>query len=204
MMRKEKEMDFLMSEVVAYAACIHREQRRQDAAATPYFNHLAEVAELVERAGGNKAAVAAAYLHDSDEDQKVGISNLRMRFGYEVAYIVHEVTDNQEDVYNRLLRERGEQYASEVVNNPKLLTREFKVQQAIDIPRKSHGGKLVKVSDCISNTRSLVASKPKWSLSGILGYADAKKAVVDAVRGFNAYLEVEFDAAYAEVQRVYG
>lgn len=197
-------MDFLMSEVVNYAAYIHREQRRQDADATPYFNHLAEVAELVERAGGSKAAVAAAYLHDSDEDQKVGTGYLQMRFGYEVARIVKEVTDDPQAVYDRLSKDRGEEYAREVVNNPRLLAREFKVQQAIDIPNKSRGAQLVKVADCISNTRSLVASRPKWNLNGILGYADAKKAVVDAVRGFNAYLEVEFDAAYADVRRIYG
>jgi (p)ppGpp synthase/HD superfamily hydrolase len=53
-----------------FAERAHREQVRKYTG-EPYFVHLDEVAKLCARFGCNKRTVAAAYLHDTIEDQPV-------------------------------------------------------------------------------------------------------------------------------------
>ena len=53
-----------------FAANKHRDQRRKDVEASPYINHLIEVAELLSRVGGVQDLITlqAAILHDTIED----------------------------------------------------------------------------------------------------------------------------------------
>jgi (p)ppGpp synthase/HD superfamily hydrolase len=70
----------------------HRTQLRKYTG-EPYFVHLDEVAKLCARHGCNKHTVAAAYLHDTIEDQNVSYDDIHGLFGREVADLVWALTD---------------------------------------------------------------------------------------------------------------
>jgi (p)ppGpp synthase/HD superfamily hydrolase len=73
----------------------------------PYFVHLDEVAKLCARYGLSKRARAAAYLHDTIEDQPVTYEQLVTEFGKEVADIVRDLTDEPASkATNRMQRNR--------------------------------------------------------------------------------------------------
>ncbi len=77
----------------------HGEQSRKDLVGTPYVAHLMSVAALVLEHGGTETDGVAALLHDAIEDaggteMETTISE---RFGPEVARIVRNVTDTDED-----------------------------------------------------------------------------------------------------------
>jgi (p)ppGpp synthase/HD superfamily hydrolase len=55
-------------EALAFAAELHRQQRRKGAE-TPYIGHLLSVAGLVLENGGTEEQAIAALLHDAIEDQ---------------------------------------------------------------------------------------------------------------------------------------
>jgi (p)ppGpp synthase/HD superfamily hydrolase len=68
----------------------------------PVMAHLAAVASIVQQAGWDEAAVAAAYLHDTIEDmnqhgQRLRRKQLREAVGAEVAAIVAGVTEQKFD-----------------------------------------------------------------------------------------------------------
>ncbi len=77
------------SNAVAYAAWLHRDQRRKDTA-IPYMSHLLAVASLVLDQGGDEDEAIAALLHDALEDQwrRTSEDEIRQRFGDKVARIV--------------------------------------------------------------------------------------------------------------------
>src|ERR1043166_8253441 len=79
-----------------FAADKHRDQRRKGAEASPYVNHLIEVAELLAREGGvtDLLTLQAAILHDTLEDTDTTPAELDAHFGGEVRRIVEEVTDD--------------------------------------------------------------------------------------------------------------
>jgi len=79
----------------AFACARHDGQRRKDAAGAPYALHLAEVAALVTRFGGDARARAAAWLHDTVEDTDTTAAEIAARFGPEIAAIVAELTDDK-------------------------------------------------------------------------------------------------------------
>jgi (p)ppGpp synthase/HD superfamily hydrolase len=59
----------------------------------PYIVHPREVASIVEQHGGTKAQIAAAWLHDVQEDTGVTNETIREEFGDEVADLVGWLTD---------------------------------------------------------------------------------------------------------------
>ena len=61
-------MEDLVSRAERFARQRHSGQFRKGAAKEPYTIHLEEVTSLVERWGGTKQALAAAWLHDTIED----------------------------------------------------------------------------------------------------------------------------------------
>ena len=71
----------------------------------PYIVHPAEVAQIVEIAGGSDAMIAAAWLHDTVEDTGVTIETIRAEIGAEVAELVGWLTDvSRPDHGNRAAR----------------------------------------------------------------------------------------------------
>src|SRR5262245_32246889 len=167
-----------------FAADKHRDQRRKGAEASPYVNHLIEVAELLAREGGvsDVLTLQAAILHDTLEDTETTPAELDARFGLEVRRIVEEVTDDQ-----------------------RLSTAERKRLQITQARQLSERAKVVKLADKIANLRSLVHAPPvDWSLKQKREYVAWSDRVGEGLRGCNVQLERSFDAAVAKGRRSLG
>lgn len=96
----------------AMAARKHRNQLRKDAK-TPYFSHLARVAQNITAVFGctDPVVIAAAYLHDTIEDTTTDYEDIADDFGPVVADCVAALTKNmampepaREDEYHDRLR----------------------------------------------------------------------------------------------------
>ena len=149
----------------------HAAQRRKGANKEPYINHLIEVADLVSAAGADEDTICAALLHDAIEDQRISAAQIGIDFGAHVAALVCEVTDDK--------------------SWPKA---ERKSHQIAVAPNLSHGAKLIKLADKISNLRSLAVSPPvDWPKERRLDYVEWCRKVVAGLRGTNAMLEELFD-----------
>jgi hypothetical protein len=80
---------------LAYAAHVHRHQRRK-ATGIPYLAHLVSVAALVAEDGGGEDEVIAALLHDAAEDHggEARLHDIDRRFGAEIASMVSALSDS--------------------------------------------------------------------------------------------------------------
>jgi (p)ppGpp synthase/HD superfamily hydrolase len=109
----------------------------------PYHVHPAEVAWIVEQAGGTEAQRAAAWLHDVVEDTDVSIELIEQMFGTYVAELVGWLTDvSKPEDGNRAER--------------KAIDREHTAQASLD-------AKMIKLADLISNTSSIVEHDEKFA-----------------------------------------
>lgn len=161
---------------IAFAADKHRNQRRKDAAASPYINHPIALANVLanEAEIDDERVLIAAILHDTIEDTETTAQELVRHFGQEIADIVLEVTDDKS-----------------------LLKAERKQRQIDHAPTISRRAKLVKLADKICNLRDIASSPPAgWSLRRKQDYFDWAKAVIDGLRGVHPSLEFIFDTAY--------
>jgi guanosine-3',5'-bis(diphosphate) 3'-pyrophosphohydrolase len=161
----------------AFAAEKHRNQRRKDEEASPYINHPIQVAHILVQADVEDPEVlAAALLHDSIEDTNTSFEELEIVFGYGIANIVAECTDDK-----RLSKHERKQ---------------AQIDHAATISRKA---KLVKLADKIANVNDINDAPPAgWSLERKREYFDWAKQVVDRMRGTHAALEARFDGEYAK------
>ena len=162
---------------LAFAAHKHRDQRRKDAAASPYINHPIALANVLVREAevSEPDVVAAALLHDTLEDTQTSPGELRTAFGERVARIVEEVTDDK--------------------SLPKAERKRLQIEHAAAISREA---KLVKLADKICNLRDMADHPPAgWDLVRRREYFDWAKAVIDRLRGVHPGLEAAFDAAYS-------
>jgi (p)ppGpp synthase/HD superfamily hydrolase len=155
-----------------FAAERHSKQRRKGAAAEPYINHLIEVAQLVSEALLEPDAdlVIAALLHDTIEDAGVTAEELTERFGYDVAALVAEVTDDK--------------------SLPKEERKRLQIESA---PKKSVRAQTIKLADKISNLRAILSSPPvDWTERRKAEYFDWARQVVDGFTAPNPMLKTEF------------
>lgn len=136
-------------------------------------NHLIPVLDLVRAAGGGELAQVAALLHDTLEDTSTTFEEIADRFGQDAAVAVRWLTDD-----------------------PALTKREQKAQQAVKIERMPSIPRLVKMADKTINTQGAVEAR--WSRRAKLGYIRGNRAVIDAVRGENRFIEARFDNAYID------
>jgi GTP diphosphokinase / guanosine-3',5'-bis(diphosphate) 3'-diphosphatase len=167
----------LLLKAFAFAAHKHRDQRRQDQAASPYINHPIALADVLVNEGGvaDVEVLCAALLHDTVEDTATTPEELQNTFGARIAGIVAEVTDD-----TRL---------------PKAERKRLQIERAGGI---SHEAKLVKLADKICNLRDMAERPPaSWDLARRREYFDWAKRVVDGLRGAHPQLEAAFDAAYS-------
>ncbi len=165
-----------------FAAKRHRRQRRKDAAASPYVNHLIAVAETLWCEGDirDTVTIVSGILHDTIEDTGTVPEEIESHFGKAVRAIVVEVTDDK--------------------GLPKPLRKRMQVQTA---PRISHQAKRVKLADKICNLEDIMASPPAgWARARKREYARWAKQVVDGLRGTNKRLEARFDELYVQAERV--
>lgn len=162
---------------VAFAAEKHRNQRRKDAAASPYINHPIALANVLANEGGvqDPLVLCAAVLHDTIEDTETTADELRTLFGQAVTSVVLEVTDDKS-----------------------LEKHERKQRQVDHAPHISNEAKLVKLADKICNLRDILASPPAdWSHDRKQAYFGWAAKVVAGVRGIHPGLEAVFDGLLA-------
>jgi guanosine-3',5'-bis(diphosphate) 3'-pyrophosphohydrolase len=161
----------------AFAAEKHRNQRRKDAEASPYINHPIQLAHILVQADiEDPVVLAAALLHDTIEDTNTTFEELEIVFGFEVANIVGECSDDK-----------------------KLGKLERKQAQIDHAAKISHKARLVKIADKIANVNDMNDAPPAgWSLERKREYFDWAKQVVDRMRGTHAGLEARFDGEFAK------
>jgi guanosine-3',5'-bis(diphosphate) 3'-pyrophosphohydrolase len=162
---------------IAFAADKHRDQRRKDAAASPYINHPIALAIVLanEVEIDDERVLIAAVLHDTLEDTETTEQELVRHFGQEIAEIVLE------SVTTRHYRRRPASSSRTIA------------------PHISRRAKLVKLADKICNLRDIAHSPPyDWSLQRRQEYFDWAKAVIDQLRGVHPALEHVFDQVHRE------
>ena len=167
----------LLIRAAVFAAHKHRDQRRKDAAASPYINHPLALADVLANEGGIEDAdvLCAALLHDTIEDTETTAEELHREFGSKITSIVLEVTDDK--------------------SLPKAERKRLQIEHA---EHASHEARLVKLADKICNLRDILSSPPaNWPPERKRQYFDWASQVVDQVRGANAVLEAAFDREYA-------
>jgi len=167
----------LVLRAAAFAAEKHRMQRRKDVESSPYINHPIQLAYILVQEGVKDATVlAAALLHDTIEDTSTTLDEIEIVFGYEIAHVVAECSDDK--------------------TLTKLERKQAQIEHAAKISPKA---KLVKLADKIANVSDIDGAPPAgWSLERKREYFDWAKQVVDQIRGTHPKLEARFDFEYAK------
>jgi (p)ppGpp synthase/HD superfamily hydrolase len=161
--RDPRNMSGLIYKARNFAERVHAAQTR-NYSGEPYAVHLREVAGYCAEVGCRDEVVAAAWLHDSKEDQGVTDAELRALFGDDVARLVDEVTDqSRPDDGNREAR--------------KAIDREHNA-------RASPEGKTIKLADLISNTKSIATRDPHFAVM----YLREKRLLMPLLTDGNAEL----------------
>ena len=174
MMETQSDPIGVILKAVEFAAHKHRDQRRKDAAASPYINHPIALASVLKAEGSvtDPVVLAAALLHDTIEDTETSYEELCEQFGVEIADVVAEVTDDK--------------------TLPKAERKQLQVEHAATISGRA---KLVKLADKICNLRDILSNPPAgWDVKRKREYFDWARRVVDQMRGANSELERRFDA----------
>lgn len=167
----------LLLRAASFAALKHRDQRRKDAAASPYINHPLALACILANEGAvtDPVTLCAALLHDTLEDTATTAEELVAAFGPAIAGVVGEVSDD--------------------TSLPAAERKQLQVDHAAHL---SDAAKRVKLADKIANLRDVAHSPPpSWSLERRQTYFDWARSVIDRLRGVDPRLEAVFDAAYA-------
>jgi len=171
-------------EALRFAADKHRNQRRKDAGASPYINHPIAVAAVLASEAGvtDEPTLIAALLHDTVEDTKTSLEELRKQFGAEVADLVGEVSDD------------------------KSLEKQVRKQLQVDhAAAASVKAKRIKIADKICNVRDVGQHPPAaWPLDRRSEYLDWADRVVAGCRGSESVLGELFDRALLEARTQLG
>lgn len=146
----------------------------------PYIAHPAAVAGTVAYVTNDQNAIAAAWLHDVQEDCLIPNGMIEHFFGAAVAKLVDECSHRD--------------YASD----PRKLNRAermgIELSRAFDI---SPTAKTIKLADLLDNTASIVERDPKFAVV----YMAEKRKLLSALIGGNQRL---WDAARFKVENYYG
>lgn len=172
----------LLISAVAFAAHKHRDQRRKDAAASPYINHPIGLADVLANEAGvtDINVLCAAVLHDTIEDTETSAEELERHFGSKIAGIVCELTDDK--------------------TLPKADRKRLQIEHA---GHASHEARLVKLADKVCNLRDILASPPAdWPAQRKRDYFDWAAQVVDQIRGTHPPLEAAFDKIRARAMEL--
>ena len=165
---------------LAFAAERHRHQRRKGPEASPYVNHVIEVAAVLATTGGvrDEVLLLAALLHDTVEDTETTAEELTERFADRVAALVAELTDDK--------------------SLPKAERKRLQVEHA---PHASADAKLLKLADKICNVEELGSAPPAdWPPEQGMDYLVWAEEVVAALGPVHAGMETRFRAAVARAR----
>jgi (p)ppGpp synthase/HD superfamily hydrolase len=89
-----------LERAMRWAAVCHQRQIRHGSP-TPYFEHVAAVAWILDRLGCDEDTVIAGLLHDIVEDTQATLDQVRNQFGHEVAVIVAACSEVKTDAEGR-------------------------------------------------------------------------------------------------------
>lgn len=178
-------MMHVLFEALHFAATRHTGHYRKgpmpDGTRIPYINHPIAVARQLAVAGGvtDAEVLCAAVLHDTVEDTQTTPEEIEERFGPRIAVLVAEVTDDKV-----------------------LKSAERKLTQEREAPLKSPLARLIRIADKTCNVRDITDTPPVgWDDERRLRYFDWAERVVGRMRGSNAALEADFDAALTRGRR---
>lgn len=162
---------------IDFAARKHKDQRRKDAAQTPYINHPIEVAHILVMAGVNDVdTLCAAILHDTIEDTQTTREELVEAFGVCITHIVGQCSDDKS-----LSSARRKHLQIEHTESG-YLTKE---------------AQLVKLADKYSNLKGLSVSPPvSWTHQQIRWYVIWAYAVCYHLRNVNSILDRDLNAIF--------
>jgi (p)ppGpp synthase/HD superfamily hydrolase len=93
-------MTLSLEQALRWASECHRDQVRRSSG-TPYFEHVAAVAMILDRLGFGEEVLIAGLLHDVVEDTPASLEDVRVRFGDEVAETVRECSEVKTDDQGR-------------------------------------------------------------------------------------------------------
>jgi (p)ppGpp synthase/HD superfamily hydrolase len=104
----------LVSEALALARDLHvGDWRETGSGEIPFIDHPLAVGELLAEEGFRDEVLAAGLLHDALEYSFIRLSELRERFGTDVAAVVYAMTENTElECYERRKQEVRERVAA--------------------------------------------------------------------------------------------
>uniref|UniRef100_A0A914Y325 Guanosine-3',5'-bis(diphosphate) 3'-pyrophosphohydrolase MESH1 n=1 Tax=Panagrolaimus superbus TaxID=310955 RepID=A0A914Y325_9BILA len=162
----------LIIKATDFSARRHRFQKRKDNR-TPYVNHPIGVAHILTNEAHiyDPIVLASALLHDTVEDTKTTLEELKIMFGQEVCDIVAECTDDKSKAYN--------------------IRKQLQIDHAAS---HSFKAKLVKLADKLYNLRDLERQPPHgWDRKRCRDYAKWSKEVISQMRGTNQILENGLD-----------
>lgn len=169
----EQDMSALLRALL-FAAEKHQSQRRKDSGGTPYINHPVQVAEIICRIGGvaDLTTLMGALLHDTVEDTDATEDLIESLFGYNVAALVMEVTDDK--------------------SLPKAERKHYQIAHAEKLSARAA---LVKLADKICNIGDVIDNPPQgWTVQRRLEYLDWSERVVNNIPDKNSALESYYQA----------
>lgn len=157
---------------IHFSANKHKDQRRKNKDKTPYINHPIEVCAILTECGvTDVSTLQAAVLHDTIEDTKTSYDELQALFGYKVAAIVQECSDDK--------------------SLGKVQRKQLQIEHASSV---SDEAKLVKLADKYSNLNSIFTDPPsEWSDSQRTGYFIWSYLIVEQQKGINEKLDKKLE-----------
>jgi GTP diphosphokinase / guanosine-3',5'-bis(diphosphate) 3'-diphosphatase len=172
-------MNDLTKRAMLFAMDVHKDQRRKYTG-NHYFDHLAEVAAItscfIPRDDMFDHVIAAAFLHDSIEDQGQTVDIIRENFGDVVAGLVDSLSEKRPECFNRRMRKAA-------------------YREQLMIADKN--AQTIKAADIFSNTKSIVENDPKFASTYIRECQETlavlKHADVSLVQMVNKQLEWSID-----------
>lgn len=172
-------MSFITKQAEDFAREKHAHLFRPNRARQPIVEHLAEVAYLVENAGGSDNGIAAAWLHDVVEDTETTIQDIEVLFGKDISLLVDGLTDPP--------------------HFSGLPLSQRKPMQAERLLAKSSEIKLVKLCDQISNVSIVYVDPPiDWAEEKSLSYVTGAKLIADVCLGICEELDKKFLKIYEQ------
>jgi len=173
----------LVFEALHFAAGKHKKQRRKGVDSMPYINHPIAVAYYLCTYANicDPNIIAAAILHDTLEDTDATPGEIEDNFGKQVLKLVLEVTDDK--------------------NLPKKVRRR---EQENTVSQQSHGAKLIRIADKISNVHDLLYAPPAgWDSETQIEYLDWTERVIKKIKGVNPDLEHKYDKMLEKTRQKY-
>jgi guanosine-3',5'-bis(diphosphate) 3'-pyrophosphohydrolase len=163
--------------MLSYAAEKHKKQRRLGVNRTPFINHPIEVCRILSEVGGitDEDILCASLCHDILEDTPTTFEDLEMLFGFRVANLVRECSDDKS-----------------------LPKQERKRLQIVHTKTISDDAKLIKLADKIANMQSLLIDPPNWKLERKIKSFLWSYEVVGWIQGLNPELEEMFSDIFEQ------